>query len=169
MAMTNRVRQALAATLQGLPLMHTIETFTAPKIEFDTEDLQGGRFITEEMAVGMQKLTAKLSLQGLGAPIFLALGVSGGDDILLQVREAGVDQDNNEWWTFHTIGGKLKTQEEKETKMKEKPVTDLELMVRTYSRTENGVTVIDIDTRTQKCVINGVDYLKAARRAVGLS
>lgn len=163
---TNRVRQAIAATLQGLPLSATVEEFSPPKIEFDMEDMRGGRFIGEEMAKSGKVLTAKLTLQGLGPEIMLALGVSVGDDILLNVREAGQDQDGNTWFTYHTVGGKLKSLEETPLKMSEKPKTNLELSCRTYNRLENGVPVIDIDVRTQKFVLNGVDILGDARRAV---
>jgi phage tail tube protein FII len=50
--------------------------------------------------------------------------------------------------------------------MNEKPKTTLELSCRTYNRLENGIPVIDIDVRTQKFVLNGVDILGDARRAV---
>lgn len=163
---TNRVRQAIAATLQGLPLSATVEEFTPPKIEFDMEEMRGGRFIVEEMAKGGKALGAKLTLQGLGAEVLLALGVTLGDDILLNVREAGQDQDGNTWFTYHTVGGQLKSLEETAVKMGEKPKTNLELSCRTYNRLENGVPVIDIDVRTQKFVLNGVDILGDARRAV---
>ncbi|ETF08435.1 MULTISPECIES: phage major tail tube protein [Pseudomonas] len=163
---TNRVRQAIAATLQGLPLSATVEEFTPPKIEFDMEEMRGGRFIVEEMAKGGKALSAKLTLQGLGAEVLLALGVKLGDDILLNVREAGQDQDGNTWFTYHTVGGQLKSLEETAVKMGEKPKTNLELSCRTYNRLENGVPVIDIDVRTQKFVLNGVDILGDARRAV---
>jgi phage tail tube protein FII len=96
----------------------------------------------------------------------LALGVKLGDDILLNVREAGQDQDGNTWFTYHTVGGKLKVLEEAIVKMGEKPKTTLELSCRTYNRLENGVPVIDVDVRTQKFVLNGVDILGDARRAV---
>ena len=161
---TNRVRQIITATLQGLPLHATIEEYEPPAIEMDMEEMRGGRFIPEEMAVGMKVLTGKLTLQGVGLPIMLALGVEVGDDILLTVQEAGVDQDDNEWFTYHVQGGKLKSLKEKTLKMKDKPVTELEIALRTYTRIENAVPVIDIDTRTQKIVINGRDILKGARR-----
>jgi phage tail tube protein FII len=96
----------------------------------------------------------------------LALGVKLGDDILLNVREAGQDQDGNTWFTYYTVGGKLKSLEEAVLKMNEKPKTTLELSCRTYNRLENGIPVIDIDVRTQKFVLNGVDILGDARRAV---
>ncbi|WP_085581463.1 MULTISPECIES: phage major tail tube protein [unclassified Pseudomonas] len=163
---TNRNRQAIAATLQGLPLSATVEEFTAPKIEFDMENMTGGRFIVEEMAKSAKALGAKLILQGAGPEVMLALGVKLGDDILLNVREAGQDQDGNTWFTYHTVGGKLKSLEEGTVKMGEKPKTTLELSCRTYNRLENGVPVIDIDVRTQKFVLNGVDILGDARRAV---
>lgn len=161
---TNRVRQMIAATLQGMPLMATIEDFDPPPIEFDQESMRGGRFIEEEMAVGMKALSAKLTLQGVGLPIFLAMGVVSGGDILLSVQEAGEDQEGNAWFAYHVCIGKLKKQEEKTIKMGDKPVTTLEIALRSYQRLEMGVPVIDIDTRTQKCVINGIDYLKGARR-----
>ncbi|MFL1525845.1 phage major tail tube protein [Pseudomonas sp. O230] len=163
---TNRVRQAIAATLQGLPLSATVDEFTPPKIEFDMEAMSGGRFIAEEMIKSGKVLGATLILQGVGAEVMLALGVNLGDDILLNVREAGQDQDGNTWFTYHTVGGKLKSLTEAKLKMGEKPLTTLELSCRTYNRLENGVPVIDIDVRTQKFVLNGVDILGDARRAV---
>ena len=163
---TNRVRQAIAATLQGLPLSATVEEFSPPKIEFDMGAMGGGRFIAEEMAKSGKVLNATLVLQGAGPEIMLALGVQLGDDILLNVREAGQDQDGNTWFTYHTVGGQLKSLEETAVKMGEKPKTNLELSCRTYNRLENGVPVIDIDVRTQKFVLNGVDILGDARRAV---
>ena len=163
---TNRVRQAIAATLQGLPLSATVEEFTPPKIEFDMEPMSGGRFIAEEMVKSGKVLGATLILQGVGAEVMLALGVNLGDDILLNVREAGQDQDGNTWFTYHTVGGKLKSLTEAKLKMGEKPLTTLELSCRTYNRLENGIPVIDIDVRTQKFVLNGVDILGGARRAV---
>lgn len=163
---TNRVRQAIAATLQGLPLSATVEEFSPPKIEFDMEAMVGGRFIAEEMAKSGKVLNATLVLQGAGPEIMLALGVQLGDDILLNVREAGQDQDGNTWFTYHTVGGKLKSLAEAKLKMGDKPTTTLELACRTYNRLENGVPVIDIDVRTQKFVLNGVDILGDARRAV---
>jgi P2 family phage contractile tail tube protein len=147
-------------------LSATVEDFTPPKIEFEMEEMRGGRFIVEEMVKGAKALTAKLTLQGVGPEIMLALGVSVGDDILLNVREAGQDQDGNTWFTYHTVGGKLKSLEETPLKMTEKPKTNLELSCRTYNRLENGIPVIDIDVRTQKFVLSGVDILGSARRAV---
>lgn len=161
---TNRARQIITATLQGLPLCAQIEEYEPPSIEMEMEEMRGGRFIPEEMAVGMKALTGKLTLQGIGLPIMLALGLEVGDDILLTVQEAGVDQDDVEWFTYHVQGGKLKSLKEKTLKMKDKPVTELEIALRTYTRIEGGMPVIDIDTRTQKIVINGRDILKGARR-----
>lgn len=163
---TNRVRQAIAATLQGLPLSATVEDFMPPKIDFVMEPMTGGRFIAEDMAKSANVLTATLTLQGMGPEIMLALGVKLGEDILLNVREAGQDQDGNTWFTYHTVGGKLKSLAETKMKMGDKPTTALELTCRTYNRIENGIPVIDIDVRTQKFMLNGVDILGDARRAV---
>jgi P2 family phage contractile tail tube protein len=163
---TNRVRQAIAATLQGLPLSATVEQFTPPKIEFEVDPMTGGRFIVEEMVKGGKVLGAKLILQGAGPEIMLALGVKLGEDILLNVREAGQDQDGNTWFTYHTVGGKLKSLDAGTVKMGEKVTTTLDLSCRTYNRLENGIPVIDIDVRTQKFMLNGVDILGDARRAV---
>lgn len=161
---TNRVRQIITATLQGLPLMATIDEFEPPKIEFETEEMRGGRFVSEDMATGMKALSCKLTLNGIGLAIMGALGVTGGDEVMLTVQEAGVDQDDNTWFAYYICSGKLKVFEEKTLKMKDKPVTILEIMLRSYQRLENGIPMTDIDTRTQKVVVNGVDLLKGARR-----
>ena len=166
---TNRVRQAIAATLQGLPLSATVEEFTPPTIDFDMEPMSGGRFIAEEMAKSGKVLNATLVLQGAGPEIMLALGVRLGEDILLNVREAGQDQDGKTYFTYHTVGGKLKILTETKMKMGDKPTTALELTCRTYNRIENGIPVVDIDARTQKFMLNGVDILGDARRAVLLT
>lgn len=161
---TNRVRQIITATLQGFPLMATIDEFEPPKIEMETEEMRGGRFVSEDMATGMKALNCKLTLNGIGLPIMGALGVTGGDEVMLTVQEAGIDQDDNEWFAYYVCSGKLKVFEEKTLKMKDKPVTILEIMLRSYQRLENGVPMTDIDTRTQKVIVNGVDLLKGARR-----
>ncbi|RMO79793.1 hypothetical protein ALQ33_200089 [Pseudomonas syringae pv. philadelphi] len=161
---TNRVRQIITAMLQGMPLMATIDEFEPPKIEMETEEMRGGRFVSEDMATGMKALSCKLTLNGIGLPIMSALGVTGGDEVMLTVQEAGIDQDDNEWFAYYLCSGKLKVFEEKTLKMKDKPVTIIEIMLRSYQRLENGVLMTDIDTRTQKVVVNGVDILKGARR-----
>lgn len=161
---TNRVRQIITATIQGFPLMATIEDFDPPPIEFETEEQRGGRFIAEEMATGMKALVAKLTLQGVGAPILTAIGTSEGQTVLLTVNEAGIDQDDNEWFASYICIGKLKKIEEKTLKMKDKPVTVLEISLSNYKRLESGLLVVDINTRTQRIVINGQDILKGARR-----
>lgn len=160
---TNRVRQFIAATLQGLPLHLTIEDYDPPAVEFEMEEMRGGRFIAEEMAKGGKVLTSKLTLQGMGAPIMLAIGAT--DEIYLNVRETGVDQDQKPWFTYHTVSGTFKALKDKTLKMGDKPAQELEIAVRTYQRIEDGVLVVDIDTRTQKFWLNGKDILADARRA----
>lgn len=162
--LTNRVRQIITATLQGIPLMATIEEFSPSSIEFDTEEMRGGRFVPEEMITGLKALTSKLKLQGVGLPVLTALALSPGDDVLLTVQEAGVDQEGNEWFTYYVQGGQIKTFNDQALKMGDKPITEIELALRTYTRLDNGVPMIDIDTRTQKVVIGGKDMLKGARR-----
>lgn len=160
---TNRVRQFIAATLQGIPLSLTIEDFDPPAVELEMEEMRGGRFIAEEMAKGGKVLTSKLTLQGMGAPIMLAIGAT--DEIILNVRETGKDQDNKLWFTYHTLSGSFKSLKDKTLKMGDKPAQELEIAVRTYNRIEDGVMVVDIDTRTQKFWLNGKDILEDARRA----
>lgn len=160
---TNRVRQFIAATLQGLPLHLTIEDYDPPAVEFEMEEMRGGRFIAEEMAKGGKVLTSKLTLQGMGAPIMLAIGAT--DEIYLNVRETGKDQDGKSWFTYHTVSGTFKSLKDKTLKMGDKPAQELEIAVRTYNRIEDGVMVVDIDTRTQKFWLNGKDILEDARRA----
>lgn len=163
---TNRVRQAIAATLQGLPLSTTVESFIPPKVDFIMEPMASGRFIPEDMIKSATALTATLTLQGAGPEIMLALGVKLGDEILLSVREAGTDQDGKTWFIYHTVGGKLKSMTESTISMTDKQTFALALSCRTYNRIENGIPVIDIDARTQKFMLNGVDILGDARRAV---
>lgn len=160
----NRTRLIFTATLQGLPLMATIEEYTPPPLEFDTEEHRGGRFLPEEMMTGLKALTSTIKLQGVGLPIMAVLALSPGDEVLLTVQESGEDQDGNPWSTVHVQSGKIKKLSDDAIKMGEKPMTELELALRTYTRLDDGVPMTDIDTRTQKIVIGGKDILKSARR-----
>ncbi|HEC0486931.1 phage major tail tube protein [Pseudomonas aeruginosa] len=162
--LTNRTRLIFAATLNGVPLMATIEEYTPPPFEFDTEEHRGGRFVPEEMITGLKALSSSLKLQGVGLPILAALGLAPGDDVLLTVQESGVDQDGEDWSVIHTQSGKLKKFADDAVKMGEKPMTEIDLGLRTYTRLDNGVPMIDVDTRTQKVIFGGKDMLKGARR-----
>ena len=71
---TNRVRQAIAATLQGLPLSATVEEFTPPKIEFlcAPEDLGVIAAATSRPEPEQRTLEVPLSAQGQRLDAFLA-------------------------------------------------------------------------------------------------
>lgn len=162
--LTNRTRLIFTATLQGLPLMATLEEYSPPTIEFDTEEHRGGRFLPEEMITGLKAMVGVIKLQGVGLPILGVLALSPGDEVLLTVQEAGEDQDGNDWSIIHAQSGKIKKISEDAVKMGEKPMTEIEISLRTYTRLDDGVPMTDIDARTQKIVIGGKDILKSARR-----
>ena len=50
---TNRVRQAIAATLQGLPLSATVDSFTPPKIEFEMDPTKANEAWREQVAANL--------------------------------------------------------------------------------------------------------------------
>ena len=54
--------------------------------------------ICRAFVASVQTQTRPLKLQGTGAEVLLAMGVKLGDDILLNVREAGQDQDGKTYF-----------------------------------------------------------------------
>lgn len=163
---TERTRMMIAATLNGLPLMAQIEDFEPPNIAKVMEEARGGRFAPEQIMVGLEKLDAKLKVLGAGFPILIVAGVSIGDQVMLDVREAGKDLDGNSYSTWHSLGGEVVALTEDPVKMGQKPTTSLAFAPYRYTRLENAVPVIDINLRTQKINLGAGDIMEDIRRLV---
>lgn len=166
MAKTEKARYIIAGTANGLPIMEQIEKFTPPKIEKDMQTVRGGRFAADKMMIGLKELGATLQLNGPDQMIKRSLGVAAGDGFLLDVRESGRDKDGGTWSTWHLLAGEIESIEEADVKMGDMPSTTILMSVYRYQSFENGIPVININTRTQVMDLGAGDLLEAARRAV---
>ena len=166
MAKTEKARYIIAGTANGLPIMDQIEQFTPPKIEKDMQTVRGGRFAADKIMTGLKELGATLQLNGPEMLIKKSLGVAAGDGFLLDVRESGRDKDGGTWSTWYLLAGEIESIEEDNVKMGELPRTTIVMSVYRYQTFENGVPVININTRTQVMDLGGGDLLADARRAV---
>ena len=86
--------------------------------------------------------------------------------LLLDVRESGRDKDGGTWSTWYLLAGEIESIEEDNVKMGELPRTTIVMSVYRYQTFENGVPVININTRTQVMDLGAGDLLADARRAV---
>lgn len=166
MAKTEKARYIISGTINGLPIMEQIEKFTPPKVEKDMQTVRGGRFVADRMMVGLKEMGASLQLNGPDAMIKKALGLTVGDDFLLDIREAGRSKGGGTWSTWYTLGGEVESIEEADVKQGDMPSTTISMSVFRYQTFENGIPVLNINTRTQVLDLGAGDLLAEARRAV---
>lgn len=166
MANNERSRLMLAGTLQGMPIMQQIESFEPPTIEKEMKSVRGGRFAADKIMTGLKEMETSITINGAGWAMLKAIGVQEGDNVLLDVREAGKTTSGDTTSTHHSIGGRLISVKEKTLKMGELPQTDIKLAVFRYQRVDDGIPVINIDLNTQVIDLGTGDIMSDIRRAV---
>lgn len=164
--MLNRQRMSLGGTLSGYPLMHTLEEFEPVVLEKEMEMAQGGRFVPEQMMVGLKEMTARVTLSGGGIEIVAALGITEGDTVELDVIEALKDLEGNRYQVWHRVSGEITKVERNTVKMKDKPQLTYTIAPVATSCRENGVILHDIDLRRQVINLGQGDIMEPYRRMV---
>lgn len=168
MANSEQARMIITGTLQGVPVLEQLEEFSPPDIEREMQDVRGGRYIADAIATGVKRLSASVTLNGASWALIGSLGIGVGDEVMLDVRESGRMTNGGTYSKYHSLGAKVEKITEKTVKMGDLPATELTLAPYRYTRTENGVPVININTRTQVLMIGGVDLMAEIRRLVML-
>jgi hypothetical protein len=163
---TERKRMMLAGSLNGWPLMHQLEEFTPVNIEKEMEAAQGGRFAPEQMMVGLRQLECSVTLSGAGYELVIAGGIGQGDTVELDVRESQEDLEGNTFAVWHQVGGEVISIERANAKMKEKPSVTLKIAPVRSRQLENGLTLHDINLRTQVINLGNGDIMERHRRNV---
>ena len=166
---TNRVRQAIAATLQGLPLSATVEEFTPPKLTLKTEEFRAaGMDAPIELTMGLEKLEASFSLIAVDRAVLAAFDVAEGKVVPFVAREALESFDGTVTPVIHTLRGKVKEIDHGTLKPGDKVGIKISMAV-TYYKLQHGRDVItEIDVENMVRVIDGKDTAAPVRAALGM-
>lgn len=163
--MAERTRRLLAGTFQGYPLLEEIEEFTPTNVEKTMEASRGGRFVSRELMVGLENMTASIVLTGADSAMFADLNPPTGEDVELYVRESWETEEGEAVSVKHEITGTVKKVESRAVKMGEFPQRTVELAVIASKRTEGDTLIHNINVRTQVVDLGSGDLMEAHRRA----
>ncbi|EGZ6890202.1 phage tail protein [Vibrio parahaemolyticus] len=163
-----RSRKLLAATVNGHPLLAEIDEFTPPEVKKVMEEARGGKFIADEIMVGLEKLTYELKVLGPTADLLSAYGLKQGEICQVDVKASEQDKEGNKYALHYSLSGEVVGVKEEGVKMGSKPGVTISGSLTAYKKTENGKTVYDINTATQVINLGQGDIMAEHRRNVGL-
>jgi len=163
-----RSRKLLAATVNGHPLLAEIDEFTPPEVKKVMEEARGGKFIADEIMVGIEKLGYEIKLLGATADLLSAYGLKQGDICQVDVKASEQDKDGNKFAIHYSLSGEIVSVKDETVKMGSKPGANISGSLIAYKKTEGGKTVYDINTKTQVIDLGQGDIMAEHRRNVGL-
>jgi hypothetical protein len=163
-----RARMLLGATVNGSPILAELEEFTAPEIKKVMEEVLGGRFIPDEIWVGLEKMGYELKISGPTADLLSAYGLKPGEVCQVDVKSSEVDGDGKTFKVHYSMSGEITGVKEETIKSKSKPGATITASVKVYKKTEDGKTVYDINTKTQVIDLGKGDVMAVHRRNVGI-
>ena len=162
-------RMLLTANINGQPLLSEVADFTPPVITKAMESARGGKFIPDEIMVGIEQMEYSIKLNGATVDVLKNYGLSQGEVCQVDVKEALQDKDGNKSMVHYSLSGEIKTVDEGTVSMGSKPEVTLTASPFAYKKTHGGVVLYDINTKTQVIDLGSGDIMAEHRRAVGLS
>ena len=163
-----RSRKLLAATVNGHPLLAEIDEFTPPEVKKVMEETRGGKFIADEIMVGLEKLTYEIKLLGATAELLSAYGLQQGEICQVDVKESQQDKDSNKFAIHYSLSGEIVSVKDENVKMGSKPGSTISASLTAYTKKEDGTIIYDINTKTQVINLGQGDIMAEHRRNVGL-
>ena len=162
-------RKLLAANVNGQPLLGEMGDFTPPNITKTMESARGGKFIPDEVMVGIEQMEYSLQIFGATAELLQNYGLSADEVCQVDVKEALEDKDGNKSVVHYSLSGEIKTVAEGTVSMGSKPEVTISGSPFAYKKTQDGKILYDINTKTQVIDLGKGDIMAEHRRAVGLS
>lgn len=154
--MPKQIRKRLTGLIGGVPMANEIVEVTPPEVTAIMSS-NDGQFVKSEDIVGYEPLKWTIKFQGEKAIVMAALGQKLSRDAMISISEKGVNQNGIPYFKELYMGGPISSIKEEAMKMGEKPTCTIEGTAKTFKEIENGFLNYDIDTRTGKTVIAGVD------------
>lgn len=169
MAIADRLLKKFNLFIEAKGYAGEVDELQLPKLAIKTEDFQGGGMDAPmEIDVGVEKLNATISLTGYDPDVIASWGLAEGNDLQLQARGALESADGSVEAVVVTMHGKINGLEMDPWKPAATSKLKFTINCRYYAYRQDGRTLIEIDIKNFKRVINGVDQLAGMRSAIGL-
>lgn len=146
-----------------------VDEVQLPALTVVTEDYRaGGLDAPISLDMGMEKLEATFKVSRFDRNLITKWGVSVGARIPLIVRGGLESLDGSVVPVVVKLSGTIQSMEMDAFAPGGKVGITFKFCATSYSYTQDGETLIDIDIPNMKRVIGGVDRLAAMRKAIGL-
>ena len=161
-------RMARRATVQGIPLMLTLEDVSDPAPAKVMEKTRGGSVIEREVNPGIEAMSASLTITGATSEVLAVYGLTTGRTAAVTVEEAYRDEDGNKYTVVSEWIGEASKIEDSNTKMGELAQTVISFSPSWKKKTINGVIVWEVATNGSVMNLGTEDILAEFRSMVGL-
>lgn len=146
-----------------------VENFNPPKLMLVGEDARlGGMDSSIFIEMGQDKMEADFNLIGYKPKVLALWGVGPNNVIQFVGRGALENLDGSVEPVNITMNGTIREMAPDQWEAGKKSGLKFTISLRSYTHTQNGVVLHDIDVLNMKRIINGVDRLAAQRSAIGL-
>ena len=156
--MPDRIRMRISAQVESVPLANEIIEITPPEIKTKTAANEG-QFVASEDVVGIEKLSWSIKVRGEHGQLTAAIGRYLMGNAQINVVEKGKSVENVPYVEEYSMYGPITAVKKDSIKAGEKPTVTIEGTCKAYKQTDTGTVVHDIDTRTGKTIIGGVDLM----------
>jgi P2 family phage contractile tail tube protein len=163
------VRKNLNLFVDGRGYAGQIQEFNAPKLTLVTEEFRaGGMNSPIEITMGMEKLETDFSLISYDSDVLSMFGVSEGQNVSFNAREALESFDGTTTTVVHTMRGKIKSIDPGTSKAGEIASLKVAMALNYYKLQHGDKTVQEIDVQNMIQSMNGTDALAGTRSALGI-
>lgn len=159
--MSDRIRLRLSAQVEDVPLVNEIDEFTPPKIKPKLATVDGA-FVESEETVGLEKIDYTLKLRGELDQISNAIGQYILSNAQINVTEQGKTTEDGRYKLEYSLYGPITNIEQETVKMGEKPIVTITGTCKAYKQTDTGTVIHDINVKTGKLIVGGVDLMNAS-------
>ena len=169
MAVADQILKNFAGFIDGKGYAGQIENFKPPTLNLTGEDVRvGGMDTSIFLEMGQEKMESEFHLLGYKSDILKLWGVGSGNVVQFVFRGALVNLDASVEPVNITMNGTVREMAPDQWEAGKKAGLKFTIALRSYTLTQNGAVIHDIDVLNMKRVINGVDSLAAQRAAIGL-
>ena len=169
MAVASQILKNFSLFVNGKGYAGQAEEIKTPTLNLKGEEYRaGGMDAPVFVELGQEKLEASFILTGYFPEVLSLWGVGPQAVIQFVARGAVESLDGTVQPVNVTMNGLIRQIEPAAWKAGEKSALTFSLELQSYTYTQNGTVVHDIDILNFKRVVNGVDRLASQRTAIGL-
>lgn len=169
MAVADQILKNFALFVDGKGYAGQAENFKPPTLTLTGEDIRvGGMDSPVFVEMGQEKMESEFHLQGYKSDVLALWGVGPGRIIQFVARGAVENLDGTVESVNITMNGTVREMAPDQWEAGKKAGLKFTLALRSYTYTQDGTVIHDIDVLNMKRIVNGTDRLAAQRAAIGI-